>query len=554
MESNTSEIVERNLPCPNCDSSDAYQLYDDGHGYCYSCKTDVQNKQVDNEEDVCYPSKNTIEDTKDIVEDTKDIVKDNKDTLICGRGIYLYKTLRGISENTMKKYNTQVKEVDGVEVSVGFPYHMDDKHAMKIRRLDHKEFFSMGDMNHMALFGMDVFSPGQGSSITITEGELDAMSAYQMLGSKRTVVSVRGSSSALKDCKKAFDFISSYDKIYLCLDNDKAGQDATKEVAALFDVNKIHHVKMGEFKDANEYLDNGKQRAFISIWHEAKKFMPKGIISSFSEVERILDEQANQSIATYPFETLNTMTHGIRTKEVVLFTAQEKVGKTEIIRAIEHHLIKTTDDNIGIIHLEEGERRAIQGLVGYELQLPAHLPDSGLSNQDTIEAYKKLAGRDDRVHYYAHFGSDDPNTILDRVRYLAAACNCKFIFLDHITMVVTGFEGDDERKKLDFLSTRLAGMARDLDFCLFLVSHVNDAGQTRGSRNIAKVADILIHLERDVEAADERTRNTTTMMVRGNRFSGATGPSSILRFNMKEFTVTEVEPYEDNPILGEQDG
>jgi len=121
-------------------------------------------------------------------------------------------------------------------------------------------------------------------------------------------------------------------------------------------------------------------------------------------------------------------------------------------------------------------------------------------------------------------------------------------------MIVTGYEGDDERKKLDYLSTRLAMMTRELDFTLFLVSHVNDEGRTRGSRNIAKVADILIHLERDIEAPSERERNLTRLMVRGNRPASMTGPAGTLQFNFKTFTLREVTTLEaESPILGEQE-
>lgn len=39
-------ITARNLPCPDkdgCGSSDAYQIYDDGSGYCFSCANYFSN-------------------------------------------------------------------------------------------------------------------------------------------------------------------------------------------------------------------------------------------------------------------------------------------------------------------------------------------------------------------------------------------------------------------------------------------------------------------------------------------------------------------------------
>jgi twinkle protein len=123
---------------------------------------------------------------------------------------------------------------------------------------------------------------------------------------------------------------------------------------------------------------------------------------------------------------------------------------------------------------------------------------------------------------------------------MVTALDCKFIFLDHITMLVTGFENDDERKKLDYLSTRLAMLTRELDFTLFLISHVNDDGKTRGSRNISKVADLTVYMERDRENPDDVIRNTTKLMVKDNRLSGRTGPGGSLFFSQETYCLTEV--------------
>jgi twinkle protein len=177
--------------------------------------------------------------------------------------------------------------------------------------------------------------------------------------------------------------------------------------------------------------------------------------------------------------------------------------------------------------------------VGYHVKKPVHLPDSGFSNEDILKSYKELTKEEDRVHVYGHFGSDDPDIILDIIRHLVVVSGCKFVFLDHITMLVTGFEDEDERKKLDYISTKLAMMTRELNFTLFLISHVNDDGKTRGSRNIAKVADLIVALDRDIEHADPEIRNTTNITVKGNRFSGRSGPACPLFFSTESYTLSE---------------
>jgi twinkle protein len=513
--------------CPKCTSNDKDKrgdnlgVYEDLTAYCFSCGYFIGNiekflKKGIGDITFVSPSLGTVQEVPlHVVHDVKE-------------------PWRGITETTLALYG-----VRSSDHSILFPY---GPNRAKVRSLDKKAFFMTGPKEgSIPLFGMDRFQRGQGRSVTITEGEPDAMAAYQMLGSQWACVSVPGATAARGACAEARDWLNTFEKIYLCFDNDTAGQDAAAEVAKLFDVNKIYHVKLDKHKDANDYLQAQDEKAFVAAWWAAKKFRPKGVVSSHSEIRTILSRSRQEAQATYPFPTLQSMLYGIRTGEVVLFTAPEKVGKTEVLRAIEYHLLQSTKDNIGIIHLEEEEKRSVQGLIGYHLSSPVHLPDACASIEDQMVAYEELTGADDRLHVYSHFGSDDPSVILDTVRSLATVCGCRYIFLDHISMIVSGLKGvEDERRELDQISTELAKMARELNFCLFLVSHVNDDGKTRGSRYIAKVADTIIHLDRDIEAASLDERNKTRLTCRGNRFAGITGPAGVLHFDPKTYKLSEL--------------
>src|SRR5690606_34796751 len=101
-----------------------------------------------------------------------------------------------------------------------------------------------------------------------------------------------------------------------------------------------------------------------------------------------------------PFPTLNRMLYGIRTGESVLITAQEGVGKTEIMRNIEYHLLKETQENVGAFYLEEPRARHLKGLAGIELKAPVHLPDVCASESEIVGALRKVVGKDDRLHLY----------------------------------------------------------------------------------------------------------------------------------------------------------
>lgn len=523
--------------CPDCGHHGCLTVWPT-NTYCHSCKE--KKFLTDGKSSELYYKKDTLGTPKGREGSPMELENIKTFTSIDTPKVSYTKEYlgwRGVSPGIMKKYAAPTEiDPDGVPVRILFSFGPD---SYQYRYLAEKKFNMYGNLKQRELFGERVFPPGSAETVTITEGALDAASAHQMLGPNYPCVGVSSASTAASECEQRFKYLNSFKKIYISLDDDVPGREATLEVARLFDPNKVYVLHLGELKDANAYLQEHKGQEYNRVWSNAKKHAPKGVISDYSDVEKALRSKTSEPIAHWPFDTLDHMTYGIRTGEVNLITAQEKVGKTEIMRAVEHHLLTTTDENIGIIHIEENERDTILGLCNYELNMPTHLPDSGLSVEDQLEAYKKFTKREGRLYIYSHFGSDDPNTILDIVRYLVAVCGCKFVFFDHITMVVTGFEGDDERKKLDYISTKLAQMTKDLDFTLFMVSHVNENNTTRGSKNISKVANLILHMERDIEADNYDKRNTITLRVKGNRFGGKTGPGGYLWFDDKTANLEE---------------
>jgi len=541
--------LQRKTRCPWCASEgrdragDNLGVFDDGHEYCFACNyynstnspislltdDELYGIYIESLESQGVPwySKEDKGLTKGLYLGTKEPMEFT----------YQHLGARGIPKETMEFFDVHTKvDSSGKPVSVAFPYGS----YCVVRQLDPRNFVTIGDGTDVRLFGESKFQSGSSKSITVTEGAYDAMSLYVALGSKHPVVSVRSASTAESDCIARFDYLNAFENIYVCFDNDGAGMDAARSVARLFDPNKVYHVKLDKWKDANAALQDS-QEELRRTWWNAKKYQPKGVRDVFDDAKEILSGASATPSGSFPFPTLESMAYGIRPSELVLVTAQEKVGKTEFLRAIEYHLLKTTDLNLGIIHLEEQEKRSVQGLVGYSLGVPAHLPDAGVSTTDQELAINDLVKRSGRLFMHSHFGSDDPDDILGLIHYLVAVNKCKFIFLDHLTMLVTGLEGDDERRTLDYISTKLARMTRDLNFTLFLVSHVNDDGKTRGSRMPSKLCDLEVFLSRDKESSDAISRNRTNLMVRNNRFGAITGPAGSLQFDPKTFKLSELE-------------
>jgi len=500
MTHSNSNLTLAHQPCPTCGSSDALAEYSDGHTFCFSCEEYIPGEEP----------------------------------------IYTYEYLpwRGISKEVMKFYDIKTRVDDaGRPIAVLYPY---PNKSNKVRRLEDKTFYieKHAGRNIEGLFGADKFAQGGYKYVTITEGELDAASLYQAI--RLPVVSVQSASTALRDCTNLRSYLNSFERIYLAFDNDTIGRDAAASVARLFDFNKVHHVKFSNRKDANEYIQAGEERILKEIWNNSKRYLPESIISGNYEFRKILHEEPKIGIP-YPFKKLTEMTYGIRRGEMVLFTAQEKVGKTELMHLIEHKILKETDSNVGAIFLEEPKARHLQALAGIEIGSPIHLPDKAVEPDVAYAALQKVLKTDDRLYLYSHFGSDDPDILLDTIRFLVSACTCDYIILDHLSMVVSGHSGEsDERRSLDYLSTKLEMMVKELNFALIVVMHVNDEGKTRGSRYPTKVADITITVGRDLQHYEASIRNTWYLRVLYNRFSGRTGEAGAIVFDPDTCSYTEI--------------
>jgi len=505
MQQTSDKIVQRHIACPVCPSSDAYCVYADGHGHCYSCSYHYLPNEEVNLNDFSYE----------------------------------YLPHRGITRATFEFYGVRTKlDPSGKPVELGFNYNP----GTKVRSLDRKDFRWVGE-SKPGLFGLDRFDPGAHKCVVLTEGELDACSIYQIL--RVPSVSVRSASSAASDVGAVRSEINAYEKIYLGFDNDTAGEAATAAVARLFDYDKVFHLKYSTRKDPNDYLRAGEGDELLNLFGNARHYVPSTIISSFSDFEKVLTEEKALGVP-YPFPTLTKMTYGIRTGETVLLKAPEKVGKTALMHAIEHQLLKETDSNVGCIYIEEPRQRHLQSIAGIELKRPAHLPDSNVTDDQVLTALREVISRDNRLYLYNHFGTSDPDIILDTIRFLVTACQCRYILFDHITMAVTGIASEkDERRALEYLASRLEMMVKELNFALIMVSHVNDMGQTRGSHYLTKLADITISASRDTLSPDDLERRRIRLSIPFNRYCSSTGDAGCIVFDPDTYVLSE-ESANDN--------
>lgn len=457
---------------------------------------------------------------------------------------------RKISADTVNRFKVSVARRPDNPIEAVFPrFDQEGNHVANQIRLKDKDFRSEGIVSNTTLFGAQLF-PAGGRSITITEGYYDTLAAYEMGGSRYPYVGVMSASTAKREVQNNFEYLDSFDKIIINFDSDEPGQKAAKDVAHMFAPGKVHILKLEKFKDANDYLLNDCVKDYINEWHRAPAFMPDGLKLGTDMWADIENHKTPKSVP-YPWTGLNLKTYGVRLSEMVLLLADTGVGKTSVCKEIEYKLLMDPEliaENVGVgfLHLEEPQYDTAIGLMSIHAGKPYHLPDTDKTVEELRKAYDETINTK-RVVIWDHFGSNDIDIVLGKIRHMAAL-GCKYIFLDHLSIIVSDQSGD-ERKQLDEISTKLKTLTMNLGIAVVAVIHINRKGEVRGSAGPEQVSNIIIRLERDKKDPNEWRRNVVKMTVEKNRFCGRTGPACYLFFNehtnrLEELPPDKVQEYE----------
>jgi twinkle protein len=506
-------------PCEKCGSSDAKAMYEDGHAYCFKCNTYYHGKG----EKILMPE--------------LALIKNQIEAFIDGEVVDL--TKRKISKETCAKWDYRVGAFGGFPVQIANYKGDDNKVVAQKIRYPNKDFRIIGNSKAMGLYGQHLWRES-GKMVVVTEGEIDALSLSHIQGNKWPVVSVpNGASAAPTAIQKAIDWLERFEVVVFMFDSDEAGRKAASICAGLLSPGKAKIASL-PLKDINDMLVAGREAEVIDAVWSAKTFRPDGIVAG-TDLWETIRKVDQVSAIQYPFSGLTRFTHGLRKGELITITAGSGVGKSQFCRELANWLLKN-NQKVGYIALEESVRRTALGILGIEMSLPLHLNTQGVSEDDLRKTFDSTVGSG-KFFTYDHFGSIDSDNLINRIRYLVRACECDFIFLDHLSIVVSGMEGGDERRLIDNTMTRLRSLVEELKMGLILVSHLKrpegrgheegaatSLSQLRGSAGIAQLSDMVIGLERN-QQGDPSERLNTYVRVLKNRWSGETGLCSTLEYN-----------------------
>ncbi len=530
--------------CGESNRSCAFYQLDRPHLHCFKCgdqKYDLTEEEIIEMELGLNLSQNNL-----IAMPAKPVVFE--------RGIITTLEDRGISKETAEKY--RVEKLFNGDVAYGYALnHFNTEGeivAQKIKKMNKQGMHWNGDHSEVSLFGQQLF-PAGGKYITITEGEEDAMACYQMLkaaspGFEPVVLSIPdGALSAEKSCKKSWEYINSFDNIILAFDGDDVGKKAAEKIVRLFNhkpkVILFPSVKdkdgVWSWKDSNDYLKGGKSKEFVNMWWRAERMTPQGV-RSFKSLWGPMTTEDKEECVQWPWEGLNKKTGGWRTGEFVIIKAPPKVGKTSLLREVAYHIRTQSKFNVGLIFLEDTNKTIGLGMCALHMNKPIQFGNIPYT-MDELKVAHDFLSEEDRFTLFDPEDNRTAENIFNKIMYFVKAHDCKFIILDHISMLAYQNPENDERRFLDKLCADLKAMTTAQDIGIAAVIHVNDDGKTRGSRAPVQLCNLLINLIRDKLNIDPVVANTTEVVVEENRKTGDSGVACHLYFNRETGRLEELD-------------
>jgi len=287
-------------------------------------------------------------------------------------------------------------------------------------------------------------------------------------------------------------------------------------------------------------LKNNRHKEFVEAWWSAKVYTPSGVINVSEQREKFHNRERKESVP-YPYEGLNKKLYGLRQGELVTLTGGTGLGKSSVTRELEHHLIKNTKDNVGIIALEEDWRRTIDGILSIEANARLYVDQirDRFSKEELDKFFDILYDGENknRVWVHSHFGTNDIDDIFTKLRFMIIGCDCKWVVVDHLHMLVSAVHEGDERRAIDSIMTRLRSLVEETGAGIILVSHLRrvdgnkghengievSLSHLRGSNSIGQLSDCVIALERNQQSDDPEEARTTRLRILKSRYTGDVG-------------------------------
>lgn len=360
--------------------------------------------------------------------------------------------------------------------------------------------------------------------LTICEGELDAI-ALAIYGIN--AVSVPNGTNDLRWIENEWEWLEKFSKINLIMDNDKAGQNAVKEIVTRLGEWRCYNVVLPH-KDANDCLVAGvSPEMMIACLEHAQDFDMTNLTDTSSFIQAVKERHNNKELGIEtPFKKLDFLLKGLRPQELTVLSGNSGAGKSTMLNQFILHLARKGQKSC-MASLEMPPEAYLEWVVKQE-SFSGEIEDNDIEEVLTrLKDYFKIVDVDAEL---------TPSALFDYWEFAAKKYGVKYFFLDSLMRIE--FEGRNEYAEQKKFVSSLTTFSKKHKCHVVLVAHPRK-GETdqktpgkvdiAGTANITNLAHNVLMLWRTSPEArkkaeeEGKTLSDAVLYLKKNRTYGLEG-------------------------------
>jgi len=387
--------------------------------------------------------------------------------------------------------------------------------------------------------------------VLLTEGEFDCISAVQM--GFENVLSVSTGAGGFDN--EWIDFFENVGEIYICFDQDKAGEKGAKKVAEKLGIARCKRVKL-PFKDFNDCLMAGLKKEDLDIFFkQAEEYKLPGIIH-ISEVLGELETlwEKGESLKGKPLTDWGNFTFafgGMREGEVTVLSGETAAGKTTFAMNLVYQLL-----NQGEAWIFFSNEMSNKALVAKLFAMYCEKAFYTLSREEMLESMSFFGSR--KLFFVKTTKELSIEKISEYLIYVNNRFDVRFALLDHLHFFIP--PGVDKQVyEIEQFMRGIVDVAKKTKMNILLVAHPhklkNETGYVqmndlKGSSAIKQNSDNIIMLWRNRKKEEKEQIYEVFADIQKVRADSAVGGK--IRFLFNPMSQKYAEARDDKRFEGDE--
>jgi KaiC/GvpD/RAD55 family RecA-like ATPase/5S rRNA maturation endonuclease (ribonuclease M5) len=393
-----------------------------------------------------------------------------------------------------------------------------------------------------ALYNDAVIDNFDYNEIIVAESELDAISIWEM--GYKNVIGLTTGANGFKNKPEWVDRLERFDKIYLVLDADQAGQDGARNLATMLGLGRCLNVLLPEdANDPNDFLlhKNYSVNDFTDLLGHGTKFEVRNTKSlrqhhkKFHHEKFVTKERAKSSKYDTPWKPVNRVLGSLNDGYLFVLGGKPKAGKTSIAMDMMKHWAKK-GHNAGIYSCEmRGERLHDKWLMS---EPHKYKSKSGIDDIDELSFYRScLRLPSNNLHMFNPTIQTDLliDGVIENSEAMVKRYGLKILVVDNLHYLC---RGGDENAMVSEATQKLKLLAERLDIMVVLIVHPRKTNtnkqlkpeELKGSSSIIQDADVIWLQHRPFQNDDMKEDEIKTGYAKHDPMSFKTDISITGRF------------------------